>query len=79
MEKYNNYLYELICFEYEEYERCEVAAEMGNLDVLIKLVENGHHINKLTCASAAKGGYINILDWLSDPNARSEGSICERY
>lgn len=49
--------------EYDKW-TCELAAECGQLDVLMRLHKEGRPLNNTTCYFAARTGRIDILKWL---------------
>ena len=62
-----NTYYEQICNDYTaprgSDERCKVAVELGRLDLLIQLINDGCKYDKSLCAIAAENDYFNILSF----------------
>ena len=66
--------YAQLCYNNKKDDRFNNAVELGRLDFLIRLVKDGHTWNKWTCMYVVKRGNLEILKWLLDPNARSDGN-----
>ena len=67
-DNYDEIEYAQLYYNNKKDDRFNIAAKKGRLDLLIRLVKDGHTWNIWTCEIAAKYGRLEILKWLRDPN-----------
>jgi hypothetical protein len=58
---------------------CDLAAEMGQLEVLKWGKENGYHLGSMICIFASKNGHLDILKWAINNSCAFRYAYCSYW